>query len=200
MAESWTQAATLVVAYGGGETGAHEVGPAVRVLRVALREARLILLWPAQVGVPALVAAAVDERICYAEPQGSASGPATGRLATVASARMRAAALRSVPALRAAAPWGAIVFNEPGRSAAVPIYLCCLAGVERRAGFAAEFDGGMLTNALPPPGPHTPAAERHLLLLEALGLGRGLAAGLTRGSPVRSDGPPAFRPDARERS
>lgn len=189
MRESWTEARRLVLGYAGGEVAGEDVGPAARVLRCALPESRLILLWPAHVRVPALVSDVVDDRIPYAAPD--AAGGASMRTA-------RAAALRSVHALRAAAPWGAVILAEPGYSPVLPIYLCCLAGITRRAGFTVEFDGGMLTNALRPPPAGTPAVESHLFLLEALGLGRSLAAGLRRSADARPQG--TVQANAGERS
>jgi hypothetical protein len=190
MRESWKQAARIVFAYEGSEAGGEDVGPAARVLRASLPGSRLILLWPAHVRVPALVAAVMDERIGYVAPANAAAGP---WMRTA-----RAAALRSVHALRAAAPWGALIFAEPGHAAVLPTYLCCLAGIARRAGFAAEFDGGMLTSPLRPPAAESPAVDRHLLLLEALGLGRTLAAGLVRAAEQRAQG--TVQANAREGS
>jgi hypothetical protein len=193
MRESWTQAARMVLAYGGSEAGAEDVAPAARVLRAALPESRVILLWPAHVRMPALMAAVTDERIGYVAP----AKPAI--VATGTSMRTaRGAALRSVHALRASAPWGALILAEPGHVAVLPTYLCCLAGITRRAGFAAEFDGGMLTNAVRPPPEGTPPVETHLFLLEALGLGRSLAAGLVRAGEARPQG--AVQANAREGS
>jgi hypothetical protein len=165
MGERWTDARALVIAYSGSAEGASAVGPAVRALRASLPETRLLLLWPASVRVPPLVAAVVDSRIECPMPE------AAGKTATLKAVRGMTG--RAVRELRAAAPTGAVFFSEAGCTACVPAYLCCLAGIARRAGFAAEVAGGLLTNPLEPPPAATPAPERHLFLLESLGLAGG---------------------------
>lgn len=165
MGEQWTDARTLVIAYSGSAGGASAVGPAARALRASLPETRLLLLWPASLRVPPLVAAVVDGRIECPLPE------ASGKAATLKAVRGMAA--RAVRRLRAAEPAGAVFFSESGCTACVPVYLCCLAGIARRAGFTTETAGGMLTNPLEPPPAATPEPERHLFLLESLGLAGG---------------------------
>jgi len=165
VAEQWTDARALVIAYSGSGAGASAVGPAARALRASIPETRLLLLWPVGVRVPPLVTAVVDGRIECPMPE------AAGKTATLKA--VRGIAARAVRGLRAAAPAGAVFFSEAGCTACVPVYLCCLAGIARRAGFTAEVTGGLLTNPLEPPPAATPEPERHLFLLESLGLAGG---------------------------
>lgn len=162
MREGWREAEVLAVSYCGAQTAAPSVEPAVRALRIALPRARLVLLWPAPVLVPAALLDVLDERIDYPLVQVPEDAKPDRAL--------RSAAARTVAALHDAAPAGAVVFSECGRAPYFPAYLCCLAGVPKRAGFTAEFGGGVLTQAFAPPAAELPEAERHLHLLELLGL------------------------------
>ncbi|HEX5420733.1 MAG TPA: hypothetical protein VFY39_12100 [Gammaproteobacteria bacterium] len=190
MREGWGEANVLVIAYYGTQTAAPPIEPAVRALRIALPRTRLLLLWPAPVRVPAMLGRVrvIDQRIDYPLPKISGSGK-PGRAE-------RSAAVRTVAALREAAPTGVIVFTASGRSPYLPAYLCCLAGVPKRAGFTAEFGGGVLTHPFAPPAAEVPAAERHLHLLELLGLAhRAVLAKVEPRTPPERAPQPA-RPDA----
>ncbi len=66
--------------------------------------------------------------------------------------------------------WGAIIFTEPGWSALEIGYALFCAGVPRRAGYATEFGGGVLTTKVKLIPGLTPAAH-HDALLSALGFG-----------------------------
>lgn len=169
MHDGWTRACVLALAYAGSDRGAADLVPAARVLRGSLPRARLVLLWPAALTVPAAVARAVDERIDIPSlrPRGKARAGAKARMSRAA----RTACERTVAALEAACPAGVVVFTERGQAPYLPAYLCCLAGIPRRAALTEELGGGVLTDPLRPPGAEMPAAERYLYLLDALGLG-----------------------------
>ena len=141
----WARASTLAVAYAGTEAGAADAGPAIRAL--LRRTPRAVLLWPEGVEPPERDGAAL---VPYAVPLGL--DEAARRLAQ-------------------AAPWGAVVLAEPGWTPLEAAHLCYIAGVRRRAGFAAEFAGVVLSDPVPEPA-HAPGPERHLALLAALGLDR----------------------------
>jgi len=64
----------------------------------------------------------------------------------------------------------AIVFTRPGESPWLLAYTCYLAGVPLRAGQSVEFGGAVLSHPIRPPDD---GADRHLALVEALGLRKG---------------------------
>ena len=139
----WADAPSLVIGYAGTDAGVASLRPALRAL--AHRPGRTLLLWPAEVAPPE---ATGFEVLPYRLPP---TGDVVERIA-------------------AHAPWGAVVLAEPGWTALELAHLCYLAGVERRAGVAAEFGGAVLSDPVPPVP--VPAPERHLALLAALGLDR----------------------------
>ncbi len=187
MREGWLDASVLAFAYVGTEAGAQAAVPALRSVRATLRAARLVLLWPEVLAVPAPLARLADGCIAYPSPGGE-----TGRAARA----RRAGAARAVAELRKAEPAGLVVLTESGHSPYYPAYLACLAGVARRAGLSREFGGAVLTNALAPPPDEVSESERHLFLVDALGFGRRvetLPVAAERARPVHRPAPPPAR-------
>jgi hypothetical protein len=180
MREGWIEAKVLVIAYSGSQECARSIEPALRALQVALPRARLLLLWPAPVFVPPMLRRMIDGRIDYPLPKVSGN----------AKRAPRSAAVRVVAALREAAASGVIVFSENGHAPYLPAYLCCLAGIPKRAGFTVEFGGAMLTHPFAPPAVELPGPERHLHLLELLGLPHRAAI-----SSVETPAPPDRSPE-----
>ena len=153
MTGRWQDTKVVAAGYAGTPRSAAAIGPAAKSLRRMLSGARLLLLAPVPVfeALPAPIAACFDARIDY-PPDADAE-------------RLRAA----VDALAVETADAAVVFTETGWSAHVPAYLAYLAGVPRRGGITAEFGGALLTDPVRPPAT-LDAEERHLLLLEALGI------------------------------
>jgi len=147
----------LVFAYCGTDRGAASLLPAARLLRMS-SASQLVLLWPEAVDATP-VAGVVDARIPY--PTHNLDGP---------DGRARGA--RAIASLRKANAEMAVIFTETGQAPHFAAYLCCLAGIPRRVALSTEFSGALLTKAVPAPADGVPEAERHLLLLEALGARR----------------------------
>jgi hypothetical protein len=167
----WNSRRPLVLAYAGSDEGAACTAGAVHALRAALPTARLILLWPAS----ALSPARDIDRIDYPAPQ---------RPSSAADCRQTLAQLAQTAAA------AAIVFSEQGFAPYPVAYICYLAGIERRAGYAGEFTGGVYTTAIALDSVSSPA-RRHLRLLEALGLRREVVPlgrfGATTNAPMRDE-------------
>ncbi|MDX2154542.1 MAG: glycosyltransferase family 9 protein [Bryobacteraceae bacterium] len=85
------------------------------------------------------------------------------------------------PEIQSSAFDAAIVFTGEHESPYSAAYQCYLARIPLRAGLTAEFGGGVLTDAVPPPSSHLSREERHMYLLEALGI----ALPRTSSVPVR---------------
>lgn len=74
----------------------------------------------------------------------------------------------------------ALILTAPGQSPFTLAYLCYLAGIPIRIGQSWEFGGQVLTHCLPPP--ESPDCNRHLHLLQGMGLVR------SQGGPERGSG------------
>ncbi|HEX6998740.1 MAG TPA: hypothetical protein VF322_11385 [Gammaproteobacteria bacterium] len=179
-AARWADGGVIVAAYAGTADGARALAPAVHAVRRALPKTQLVLLWPAALELPAVAARPADRVVLYPTPPDGARGE---------PARLERAVVRAVAALEAEAPAAAIVLTETGHAPFLPAYLCYLAGVPRRVALTAEFGGALLTQAVPPPPGNLPQRERHLFLLEAIGMGapRGKARAAVR-LPATAEG------------
>ena len=143
MTGPFAEAQCLLVAHAGSPEGHPALAPALRVLArwAGTSGARLLGLWAGP--PPALARGVTDRDLSYT---------ARGDLD-----------------LGGEAPDAAVILTDPGHTALDLAYALHLAGVPRRAGFATEFGGGVLTDPLPPAD--LPRAERHLAILSALELG-----------------------------
>lgn len=74
-----------------------------------------------------------------------------------------------VDELAAGAYDAAVISTSFSQSPHPAAYACYLAGIPLRAGLAADFAGGVLSHAVPPPRDGTHQAERALALVAALG-------------------------------
>ncbi len=166
-ATDWSRAPSLLIAHAGGLEGRAALGPALAALAAwaGRRGARLTGLggspppWegaPPREGAPLWEGAPLREG---ARPPHAEGDPILGPDLAVT--------------LDGEPPWGAVVLSDPGHTALEIAYALYLAGVPRRAGFAPEFGGGVLSHPVPPPPPSTRPEARHLRLLDALGLTQG---------------------------
>lgn len=142
-------ARNIVAAYVGPTHDAETLGPAVDTLRALWPSATLRLLWPMDVSCPHALGNRVHGRIAYPMPQ-EVRDAATRVEETV----------RRIAAVEARV---ALVFAATGYEPYFPAYLCYLAGVPYRAAFSAEFGGGVLSSAFPPPA--CDGTARHLELV-----------------------------------
>jgi len=129
------------------------VGLAVRTVAAALPEAGLVLLVPDEAAVPADVATLAERQLTYPTPPQPPDS-----------------VHETAEALRRARCDGIVVLALGGATPYLLAYLAYFAGIERRAALSAEFGGGVLTDAVPPPAGAADDASRHLALLDALGL------------------------------
>ncbi len=134
-------------------SGPAELGPALRRLRATLPDATLVLLADHADGTDG-EAPLVDEVVPIGGPMGFDLDDLPALIERLAAARLDAA----------------LVFTAEGETAFEAAYVAYLAGVPLRAGLGAEFGGGVLSSSVRPPPDGCGAAERHLFLLDQLGL------------------------------
>lgn len=148
---SHAQTRSVVAAYAGTTAGVAALMPAAGRLRNALHGSHLVLLWPSSLGAPREMAALFDCQVLYPTPPNAAALHA------------------AIEALAAEDCESMIVFTQKDWSAHVPAYVGYLAGIERRAGIADEFGGGVLSDAVATPKSELAEDERYAFLLDAVG-------------------------------
>ena len=151
----WHEVKRLLIAFLGDSDDVRDLLPALQRLRAALPRAGLGWLGLARALPVQPVFPAFDSMVVC----GGEEGTPLGNLADVHSL---------VDRVQRGQFDATIIFTRPGESPWLAGYTCYLAGVPLRAGQSIEFGGGVLSHVFKPPAD---AADRHVALLEALGMG-----------------------------
>lgn len=147
-------ASSIVAAFAGSPRDVQGLFPAIVELQRAFSSASIWLLWPADIGCPKTLMAAVAGRVDYPLPK--------------AEQPNEVCAAEIIERLAACRADVAIVFNGACVEPYTPAYYCYLAGIPVRAGASVEFGGAVLSHVLRIPDEGT---RRHVALLRKLGIG-----------------------------
>ena len=190
---SWSELQRILVVRPDNLGDVLLLGPALRALRAAAPQARLVLLGsPAGAAVAPLLPE-LDE-VLVASPVWQDAGPA--------GSPDPASCLDLAERVRAGRFDAALIFTSFSQSPHPAGYLCLLAGVPVRAALSAEFGGGVLSHWVPARDTPSHQADRAVYLLDRLGIpvagiGSALHAKLPPGSVAAAREAVGLAPDER---
>jgi ADP-heptose:LPS heptosyltransferase len=192
--KEWHEVHRLAVTWVGNQSGLGTLEPVLDVLTRVLPDAQITLLAAFCEEIQPLLPRVAGRLVELPGETGllakSRESGAT-RLGTAGEERAL------IESLRAGKFDAAIIFSGVHQSPYLPAYRCYLAGIPIRAGHSKEFGGGVLSHRARPPADDTPLLQRHLSLLQSIGLDiSSEVRRMSRLTDLMSEGPGAKSWDA----